>query len=155
MKKNLILLFLFSTILSSVAQEKKGLVHLEITDFKNVRKEMEAKCFVLTILKANSTFAVILFEKGFIEDAKEIKVSLSQQQKTEPVIITIPINAENIVQSGNLAGIPYLTIKQLTSGLTIVKPTFLPDELILQTMKGVTPKDLEDFNREMEKWAGY
>lgn len=155
MKKILILFLLFAAVLPVLAQEKKGMVHLEVTDSKGVKKELDAKCFVLTIIKANSNFAVALFDKAFIADAQEIKVSLSQQQSAEPALINLPINGQNVVQSEKLAGIPYLVIKQNTAGLGIVKPTFYPDSLLLQTMKGVTEKDLEDFNLAMEKWAGY
>lgn len=155
MKKILIILFLSTSILPSIAQEKKPTIHLQATDSKGIKKEVDAKCFVLTVIKANSTFATILFDKAFIADAKEISVSLSQQQKTEPTIITIPVNAENVVQSEKLAGIPFMVIKQQASGLNIVKPAFYPDELIVQTMKGITDKDLESFIIAMEKWAGY
>lgn len=155
MKKILIILFLFANVLSAAAQEKKGNVHLEITDSNNVKKEIDANCFVLTILKTNSNFATILFDKAFLGDAKEIKVYLSQPQKTDPAIITLPITGENVVQSGKLAGIPYLVIKQQTTGLSIAKPTFFPEELMLQTMKDVTEKDLQEFKLGMEKWAGY
>lgn len=140
---------------SVFAQEKRGTVHLETIDSNNVKKEIDAKCFVLPIIKANSNFAVILFDKGFIANAKEVKVYLGQQQKTGLAVITIPINDENVVQSEKLVGIPYLSIKQQTQNLSVVKPTFLPEDLFLQTMKGFTQKDLDDFKLLMEKWAGY
>lgn len=116
---------------------------------------MDGKCFVLTVIKANSTFATILFDKGFIADSKEIKMSLVQQGKTEPAVITIPVNAENVIQSGKLAGIPYVTVRQLAQNIVLVKPTFLPVDLIPQSIKGITEKDVSDFTIEMEKWAGY
>lgn len=156
MKKNQILLLVFLMgIFSVFAQEKKGMVHLEVTDANNTKKEIDAKCFVLSIIKANSTFAVVLFDKTFITNAKQIKAYLGQQQKAEAAVVTIPINDENVVQSGKLAGIPYLTIKQQAQNIILVKPTFFPEELLLQTMKGVTDKELEDFKLQMEKWAGY
>ncbi len=138
-----------------MAQGKGGTVHLETTDSKGAKKEFEAKCYVITVIKANSTFATILFDKTLIPASKEIKVYLSQQGKTEPAVIVIPVNSENVVQSAKLAGIPYLTIKQLAQNMVLVKPTFFPDDLIQQTIKGITDKDLEDFTTEMEKWAGY
>lgn len=155
MKRLLIAFFLFSNVFLLAAQPKKGVVHLEVTDSKGIKKGLDAQCFVLTVIKANSNFATVLFDKAFLSDAKEIKVSLTQLQGTEPAIITLPITADNVVQTEKLAGIPYLIIKQQTTGLTIAKPTFYPDALLLQTMKGVTDKDLEDFITAMEKWAGY
>ncbi|MGC4039861.1 MAG: hypothetical protein QM710_03455 [Flavobacterium sp.] len=154
MKKVLIIVFVFLNLLCS-AQGKSGMVHLETTDYKGVKKEFDAKCFVVTVIKANSTFATVLFDKALIPDSKEIKVYLGQQGKAEPAIITIPVNGENVVQSAKLAGIPYQTIRQLAQNTVLVKPTFFPEDLIPQSIKGATDKDIEDFIAEMEKWAGY
>lgn len=146
----ILLLLLFANFV--FAQEKKPKVHLETIDSKNIKREIDANCFVLSFLKSNSNFAVILFDKNLLSDAREIKVYLNQQQKNEPLVITIPIDVQNVVQSGKLVGIPYSVIRQQTKDMGVIQPTFFPENLVLNLMKGVTEKEKEDFKLEMEKW---
>lgn len=147
-----ILLVLFVNVFSATAQEKKPNVHLEVTNSNNVKKEFDAKCFVMNFVVSNRNFAVILFEKGLIADANEIKVFLNQQQKTEPVVITIAITDQNVVQSAKLAGIPYSVIRQQTQELSVIQPTFFPENVIPIAMKKTTETEISDFKLEMEKW---
>ena len=147
----LLIVFFISTIAMN-AQYPNSTLHIESIDYSGAKKEIDAKCFLLSFVKLKTTYATIIIPKVFLDGSKEIKVFLNQEQKSEPLIITISIDDKYVMKSKNLVAIPYFVIRNRLENIdSVIEPSFVMEDFLPEIMIGFTEKDVDELKVVMEK----
>ncbi len=134
------------------AQYPNSTLHIESVDYNGLKKETDGKCFILSFVKFKTTYATIIIPKEFIGDSKEVKVFLNQEQKAEPLIITISLDDKYLMKSKNLIAIPYFLIRnKLQNVNSIIEPSFVIEDFLPEIMNGFTDEDVDELKKVMEK----
>ena len=150
---SIVLVVLFMNSFSINAQGTEVKYHIQSIDNSGLKKDGEGICFVLSLVKEKTLYAVLLLNKELIIDSKEIKIFLNQEQKKEPLIITISTDNINLIKSEKLVAIPFIVIRrQLQNENKIIEPIFTMEDFIPEIMPGITEKDVDELKQEMQKW---